>query len=286
MTIHRSAPARLVPGAHLFRGTDGAWRVVDPTGRFFRLRSESSLLSELQPLLHGRVQSCHALDDAQTAGAIDALNRQGFVAQPEPDDPPDLHTWTVLVESDTPVGDRVVSLLGPHVTVVRGPVEAAGDLRPDLAVSCAGWLPDSRWLATDEVLRSAQAPWHRCHAEGRCWVIGPITVPGRTATYSDTRSRILAAARRADELAGHWSYLDAGVCLPPVPELSAGAVAVIAGLMVADILAVLAGEPVPSEGYQLIFDPRTSELARHPVLPLPPVWSSPTAYGASAAPRL
>lgn len=275
MTIGRTAPSRLASGAHLFRGTDGAWRVVDPTGQFFRLRSESPLLSELQPVLHGRAPASPTLDDAQTARAIDALRRQGFIASP--DDPPNLRPSTVLIESDTPVGDRVASLLDPYVTVMRGPLGSAGELPPDLSVSCAGWLPDSRWRATDEVLRSAGAPWHRCHAEGRRWVIGPITIPGRTATYGDTRSRILAASRRADELAGHWSYLDAGVCLPPVPELPPGAVAVVAGLIVADILAVLAGEPAPSEGYQLIFDPITSEVARHPVLPLPPVWSSPRA---------
>ena len=280
MTIR---PSRLIPGAHLFRGTDGAWRVVDPTGRFFRLRSESPLLSKLRPLLHGGVQSRRTLDSAQTARAIDALERQGFVA--EPDDPPDLFPCTVLLEGDTAVGDRLASLLSPRVTVERGPLEAAGDPWPDLAISCAGWLPDRRWQATDEVLRSVGVPWHRCHAEGRRWVIGPISMPGQTATYSDTRSRILAAARQAEELAGHWAYLDAGVCLPPVPELPAGVVGVVAGLMVADILAVLAGQPVPSEGYQLVFDPLTSEVTRHPVLPLPPVWSSQTA-SVAGAPRL
>lgn len=283
MSSLQPAPPRLVAGAHLFLGADGAWRYVDPTGRFFRLRSEGTVLSELQPLLHGGVESCPGLDDAQTTQAVDALNRQGFVALP--DDPSPLpDTCTVLVESDTAVGDQVISLLEPYVTVVQAPLEAADDLRPDHCVSCVGWLPDLRWRAVDGVLRSVGASWHRCYAEGRLWVIGPMTVPGRTATYSDTRGRILAAASRADELAGHWSYLDAGQCLPPVPELSTGAVAVIAGLMVADILAALASKPIPSEGYQLAFDPRTSELARHPVLPLPPVWSSPATSAAPAAP--
>lgn len=282
MAILPHVPPRLVAGAHLFLGGDGAWRYVDPTGQFFRLRSDGPVLSELQPLLHGWAQSCPGLDDTQTAQAVDALSRQGFVSRS--DNPPTLpDTCTVLVESHTPVGDRVISLLDPHVTVVQGPLEAAGDLRPDLCVSCVGWLPDLRWRAVDEVLRSAGASWHRCHAEGRLWVIGPITIPGRTATYSDTRGRILAAASRADELAGHWSYLDAGQCLPPVPGLSAGAVAIVAGLMVADILAALASEPVPSAGYQLTFDSRTSEMARHPVLPLPAVWSSQTTSAAPAA---
>lgn len=284
MTIRQHAPSRLVAGGHLYRGHDGAWRVADPTGQFFRLRSGSPLLSELQPLLHGHAQSCPTLDAARTARAIDALDRQGFVAQPK--DPPDLRMFTVLVEGDTPVGDQVVPLLDRHVTVERGPLETAGNVRPDLVISCAGWLPDSRWRSTDELLRSEGAPWHRCYAEGRRWVIGPIAIQGRTATYRDTRSRILAAAGQADELAGHWSYLDAGACLPPVPELAPGASAIVAGLMVADVLAVLAGQSVPSEGCQLVFDPLTSEVTRHPVLPLPPVWSSQTAYVAPATSRL
>ncbi|HKR50640.1 MAG TPA: hypothetical protein VJT72_13890 [Pseudonocardiaceae bacterium] len=116
-------------------------------------------------------------------------------------------------------------------------------------------------------------PRSRDVLDGRHWVLGPLSWPGRTAGYADTRSRILAAAAHADELQEYWNYLDSAGWLPPVPVTPAGTSVVVVGLLIADILAALSGEDMPSEGNQVLVDIRTCRVERHPVRALPVVWA-------------
>lgn len=48
---------------------------------------------------------------------------------------------------------------------------------------------------------------------------------------------------------------------------------VVAGLLIADVLAALSGEDMPNEGNQVLVDIQTCRVERHPVLALPAVWA-------------
>jgi hypothetical protein len=162
-------------------------------------------------------------------------------------------------------------LLGNSVTVRTGGISPDGVAASQFVISCAGWLPDARWQEIDRWCQREKVPWHMCYAEGRKFYIGPCALPGATASYADTRARRLAACGLADELLAFWSYLDAGTDLPPVPWPGAGGIAIIAGLLATDVLAHLAGQTLPSEGFQVAFDPATASIQYHPVLLLPEI---------------
>jgi hypothetical protein len=96
-----------------------------------------------------------------------------------------------------------------------------------------------------------------------------MAVPGSTASYEDVRGRRLAACGVPEELLGYWRYLDSTTAAPPVPWPSAGATAMVAGLIVHDILTWRDTATAAAQGFQLCVDPATSAVSRHPVLPLP-----------------
>ncbi|GAA1017942.1 hypothetical protein Aple_026770 [Acrocarpospora pleiomorpha] len=266
----------IAPGHHLYLGPDGAWRSCDEHERFARLSGPAALLERM------RDQAYQGGNDQELEPLAAVLRERGVLAMvPEVAE----RELRVCVSGDGPVALHVARLLEGVVTVlVDGDPDAA-----DVLVACAGWLPDERWQRIDAVGRV----WHRCHVEGTRLVLGPMTVPGRTASYRDLRGRRLAAAPLPDELAGLWSYLDAGatdagatdagatgvgamgvgaagaVSLPPVPWPNVGAVALAAGLLVNDVLTWRATGLPASGSYQLVVDPATGGLDRHPVLPLP-----------------
>ncbi|WP_326631823.1 YcaO-like family protein [Nonomuraea fuscirosea] len=214
----------LAPGYHLYRGPDGFWRCYGPDDRVLRIRSEQPPTPE----------------------------ELGLLA--EEHDPVPLGDRVVHVEGDNPVADQVVELLQPHVKVIRGVLQSAAGV--DLVIACAGWLPDARWLDLDRIC--GEVPWHRCHAEGTRFFLGPCT-----KSYAEVRARRLAAARLPEETLAHWRHLETADELPPVPWPSPGGVAVIAGLLVDDVLAHLSGQPVPSGDCQLAV--AGAEITRHPV---------------------
>jgi len=181
----------------------------------------------------------------------------------------DLRSRVVGIEGDGPIASMVADLLGPVTTVARTSLDPETLAGLDAAVSCTGWLPDAHWQRIDRWCLAAGVAWHRCYSEGGRFHVGPLLVPERTAGYADTRARRLAAARLPDELRGLWAYLDAGGPMPPVPWPDPGGVAVVAGMLVADVLAHLSGRPVPGGDQQLEVDPATLGVTRHAVLPLP-----------------
>ncbi|HKR48690.1 MAG TPA: hypothetical protein VJT72_03750 [Pseudonocardiaceae bacterium] len=198
------------------------------------------------------------------------LEQQGLLV--ESSETVDFSARNVLIEGDTPITEFLAYLLKPYTSVVTGTITADVVSDFDIVISCAGWLSDHRWCVVDELCQSAGVSWHRCYAESRFWVLGPMSLPGRTASYADTRARILAATPHSEELRDHWRYLDAELYLPPVPWPSAGALALVAGLVASDVIAALSGNRIPSDGEQIVVDPLTSTIERHPVLPLPAVW--------------
>ncbi|GIH22708.1 hypothetical protein Aph01nite_10180 [Acrocarpospora phusangensis] len=236
---------RLAPGHHRYPGPDGVWRHYAPDEQVTLVHAPDDRLRTLQ---RGAVP-----DDAELVAAL--RERGILVAEPATET---TAASVVHVLGGNPVADLTALLLEPHTKVVRGPLGGA----PDMVVACAGWLPDQEWLAVDRWCGERGIAWHRCHAEGLRFHVGPCTVP-----YAEVRARRIAAARLPDELLAHWTYLEEGET-PPVPWPSPGGSAVIAGLIVNDVLAVLAGHPAPGAGCQIAVEPDASGVTRHPVLPL------------------
>lgn len=262
---------RVAPGHHLYPGADGVWRWSAPGDRFLRLNAPDVLLRRLQLVLDGRLALEEAMLDAHGdmtfAELVEGFQQRGLLVRPTGTE--GVAGRRVHVEGDNPVARLTADLLAGHVKVSRGPVDGEGLCGVDLLVSCAGWLPDARWRRVDRWCGEHQVAWHRSHAEALTFSVGPCWVPGRTATYAETRARRLAAAGLPDELLAHWVHLDGGRDLAEVPWPSPGGVALIAGSLVGDVLAHLAGDPLPSGGHQLQIDPADGSIRRHPVLPLP-----------------
>jgi hypothetical protein len=281
--------ARLAPAHHLYEAADGVWRLCAPSDRFTKIRAPGRLLARLQRVLHGlaplddALEGCDGDDRDVIVALLDGFERRGLLAA-DAQTPGPPAGRTVHVEGDTPVAACVVDLLEPQVTVSRGPLEGAVG-EADMLVACAHWLPDARWVQIDRLCTERMVPWHMCYAEGDLLYVGPFSLPGRTASYADTRARRLAAAGAPDELESYWSYLDRGHDLPPVPWPSAGGCALVAGIIVADVLGHLCGDAVPSEGYQLGIDPRRALVGRHPVLALPSLDGGPAGAGGGGEPR-
>lgn len=262
----RSDRIRLAPGHHLYRGADGAWRCAVPGDRFLRLRGPDTVLRHAQQVLYG-VAVSNGPPESLVAPFVDGLAERGLL-----DTAPaatDLRSRVVGIEGDGPIASMVADLLGPVTTVARTSLDPETLAGLDAAVSCTGWLPDAHWQRIDRWCLAAGVAWHRCYSEGGRFHVGPLLVPERTAGYADTRARRLAAARLPDELRGLWAYLDAGGPMPPVPWPDPGGVAVVAGMLVADVLAHLSGRPVPGGDQQLEVDPAALGVTRHAVLPLP-----------------
>ncbi len=278
----------LAPGHLMYSGVDGVWRCALPDDRFLRLRGPEAVMRHARSVLHGHggerpgpaAGAAEAGLDAVDASGPSArllepfyagLEARGLVVNGPPGGADILPARTVLVEGDgNPVAAMVAGLLQARVTVVEGrlELETPGAMaEADVVISCAGWLPDARWLEVDRWCARAGVAWHRCHVEGTRVELGPMLIPGRTATYADTRARRLAASRVPDELRALWAYLDAAEGLPAVPWPDQGGVPIVAGLLVADVLAYLSGKPVPSLDHRLSV--AAPEITRHPVLPLP-----------------
>jgi hypothetical protein len=178
---------------------------------------------------------------------------------------------SVHVNGQNPIAEMVSSLPRPHVQVSRGDVDEATIYRSDALVACAGWLPDSEWRQVDAWCRQHGTPWHNSYVEGTRCYLGPLYLPGKSASYEDTRSRRLAASAAPDELRALWRYLAQGHGLPAVAWPADSGSAVVAGFLVSDLLMALGSGHVPTLGWQLEIDLATATITRHPVLPIPNV---------------
>ncbi|MEU3844134.1 hypothetical protein AB0E88_29435 [Streptomyces sp. NPDC028635] len=267
---------RIAPGHHLYPGPDGNWRHSAPDGRFTRIRGPHALLSSARRDAYGAASPAAADHPGrESAHALRTALRERGVLIADDDERSTGTTaesgtapWNVHIEGDNPVAHAVAALLPPGARVATGRLDEDAVRAADTVVSCAGWLPDAHWQHVDEWCARHSTSWHRCHAEGLRFVLGPMCVPGRTVGYADTRGRLLAAADLPDELAAHWSYLD-GDALPPVPWPGPGVTAVLAGLLVGDLLHRRDKGVPAARDTQLVVDPATLATDRHRVLPLP-----------------
>lgn len=265
----------LAPGHHLYATDDGAWRVALPQDRFVRISGDPSALSAFQRLVHGVAEpgtqpreEAEALAHLRDLFAARELLRRDTTpaAQPRSDRP----TAHVENEGDSPLGRVVAGLLESVATVVQGPVDEDAVRSADVIVSCAGWLPDARWRELDSWCAAHGTAWHRLHAEDVRFFLGPLTVPGRTASYEDLRGRRLAACDMAEELLRHWAYLeDPDQAKPAVSWPDEAGLAVIGGLLAHDVLTYLrTGTPAVVDR-EVEVEVSTARVVHHPVLALP-----------------
>jgi hypothetical protein len=260
------------PGYQIYPAADGSWRYATPGEKFVRISGPDRLLRMVQEMAAGA--SVASEDTAPALGELVAALRQRGVLAAEPAPRPPSHPGRVHVAGENPVAAAVAAALRPHAEVTTGAVDEDAVAGTQVLVSAAGWLPDARWRQIDQWCAEHRTAWHRVHAEGTRFALGPFFLPGRTAGYADTRARRLAACPVADELLELWRFLDGDDPKPPVRWPRSN---LLASLVVEDVLRWLDGEDVPSLGHQLLVDPDTAEISRHPVLPLPAVAERPAA---------
>lgn len=270
MPTYRQEPLVIPPGCHLYQTPAGGWRAAAPGDRFFTVRGPSEALRQVQADVHGVPGAAgHDRSDEIRSFLRRAVEpAAGTDAQP-PVEPCAAGARTVQIEGDNPIAEQLAILVEPHARVTTGPLDDPAVTAADIVVSVAGWLPDARWLALDQLCVRHTTPRHSVYLEGDAVVIGPLYRPGATASYSDVRGRRLAASSSPDELLALWAYLDGEQPKPPAPWPVIPWAVVAAGIVAADVLAVLAGTQGPTEGFQVLVRPATAEVARHRVLPLP-----------------
>ena len=260
----------LAPGHHLYPGDDGEWRFSAPHDRFVRVTGDPSTLAAFQRVVHGAAPSAEARTDADPEAF--AQLSELFAARDllDPDSPAATTTTLIAIEGEAPLCRAVARLLEGTAQVVQCPLDEDAVRAADVAISCAGWLPDAHWRQLDTWCAAHGTAWHRLHVEDVRFFLGPLTVPGRTACYEDLRGRRLAACGMADELLQHWAYLDDPVQpAPPVPWPGAAGQAVLAGLLAHDVLSYLrTGTPAIANA-ELEVDLAPVRVVPHQVLPLP-----------------
>lgn len=240
----------LRPGHHLYPTPDG-WRCALPGDRYLRINGPEEALRAFQSAAPG---------NADVDSLRQAFEAQGLLAAPPPVRTPP----RVLLRGEGPVADALAAALSPWAPRRDGPLDEV-----DVLVDCAGWLPDARWRALDDACAAAGVAWHRCHAEGTSWLVGPLTVPGQSPSYTDLRGRRLAASGVPDELTHHWAWLDDPVSAPPLPDPGPGVAAVVAGLLADEIATWWRTCVAGPVGYQTEVATDPLRVTRHPVLALP-----------------
>ncbi|MGQ9829027.1 MAG: hypothetical protein ACUVSW_14295 [Roseiflexus sp.] len=259
-------------GYHLYPDDSGGWMLATPDDQFMRLRVPPEQIVALLPVFDGHVAPQEGLQGEPAAPLIAVLEqfeRQGLLEAVGPPDGPEPLSGSVLISGANPLAAMVHDLLAQAgVRVQREVQPGLPKTTPDLLVSCADWLPDTHRLQLDAWCRAQRVAWHTCYAEGTRFYLGPLFIPGQAPSYADARAHRRAAAPFHDELLACWRYLEGGR-VPPVRWPNTGGLAMLAGALVADVLAALAGQSPPSLGYQLAFDPASGAWQHHPVLPLP-----------------
>lgn len=267
-----TSPLRLRAGHHLYPGPDGQWYLYRPGQEFIRLRVPAGRAAALASVLQGTVPVPDFPDPAGLDELLDRFEAAGMLA------PADSARGgasaagagsTVAVTGRNPLAAEVARLLSAAGVEVRRGHHPVLEPHLDALVSCAGWLPDSAWRDLDSWTAEQAIGWHMVYAEGDHFYLGPPARGSGSPRYADVRARRLAAASAPEALRAYWAYLEAGGPVPPVVWPGPGVVAVIAGLLVTDVLAMLAGRPVPGADYQVEVHAETLATCRHPVLALP-----------------
>jgi hypothetical protein len=256
---------RLQPNCHFFRLPDGGWRLHTPEGKFIRLRI-TPLQGELLAQIFDGKLSLTIEQDSSIEKLLELFQNQGFLTLEKA---AILPCQTVLVFGENRLAEQVSKLLQTTANVMQQADFSLPKDKPDFVVACADWLPDAAWQKLDAWCESQNVSWLMAYREGRRYVIGPLSVPGETASYRDTSARRLAATHYPEELAGYWSYLNENGAKLPLPTTTEAELAVVAGTIVGLVKLKLESQPTVEVSDQLIYDPTTLSWERHPVLPVP-----------------
>lgn len=253
-------PLRPAPTTHVFRAGDDL--VIYAGGDDFIVPDlEQDQLEALHALVEGRLTParCTAFEPEVLRSLLAELTEEGVLAEQE--EALGVRGRTVSVLGDNPLAEAVRALFGEAGVKDVDPGSA------EAVVACTGWLTDRAWCDLDAQLHEAGTPWHRAHGDGLSFFLGPLTVPGSSAGYRDTRRRLLAATDADDLLAGLWAHWD--TTRSPYPWPGPGVLAATAGTLVTDVLALFSGAPTAATRHQTRV--RCSDLHRthHPVLPVP-----------------
>lgn len=266
-------PDALAAGVSLIDTPDGRHLVAAPDGTFTELRLDDEQWRALRHRLGrpGEGSAPDAADDAvhqRVQVAVEHLRREGLLDDDRLGASPPRSVEVVAWPGATVVADAIATLLTLEGVTAR--IAAAPD-RPvppgpaDVVVACAAHLPDEAWLELDDELQVAGTPSHRCWIEGTAARIGPLSVPGRSASYSDLRARRLAASSWPDELLATWRTPPISPC-PWTHAAAASAAAAVVG----DLLASRRGQvPDAVAASWRELDLPTRRWSAHPVLPLP-----------------
>ncbi len=275
---------RLRLGVHLFQGDAGRLLIRTPLDEFVRLQADPMAVRGVlaafgMPVLPGDAASTDATPSAEAAGVralLDAFVEQGFA---EPDDAA-ADERVALAAADVtiasvprnPIAEAVCALLSKAGVARVRLIDTMAPLDLDdthLRIECAAWLPDARWRELDRQCAIRRRAWLGCYGEGPRFFVGPFAHPGGEASYEDLRARRLAASRAPEELAAHWAFLDRHGHTLPLPWPNAGAISVLAGVLVADAITFLSGGAPATDGWQFGFEPRRLRWSHHPVLAVP-----------------
>lgn len=264
-----SWPRRLRAGHHLFLAEDGGWLLLQPDGVFVRLHLPATRVAAVADHLLAPEPAEEA--EPAVAELLAIFAERGLLAPAGGPAAILPQRRNIAIDGEGPVAAALFPLLAAE-GLLPVALDPRGELPSGLSLiaSCAGWLPDLHWQAIAASCRERGIAWHGCHAEGERFYLGPCWLPGHplTASYPDVRARRLAAEMHPDGLEAYWRYAEKGPT-PPVPWPGAGAIAMLAGAMAADIAAWARGEDPPSLGFQLAFDAARLDWRRHPVLPVP-----------------
>ncbi|QOC93438.1 hypothetical protein [Micromonospora craniellae] len=261
-------PVRLNPNVTVFSGPTDRLIVHFGGDEFVVLELPEHQVAALSGLLVGErtgTDAAAAFDDGELDAILAEMAAEGVIAAPVGPVPPQA-LGRVRVLGD----NAVATAVREHLAAAGARLLAGAELTgTDVLVDCAGWLPDARWRALDRRCTEAAIAWHRCYGDATSFVVGPFTVPGVSATYRDTRARLLAATDVPDLPTALWAYLDTRGPDTPFPWPATPAIATVAALLAADVTAYLAGAQPPHLGIQSVFDLARHRWNHHQVLPLP-----------------
>jgi len=269
---------RLRPGAHLFRHADDCWILCTPAEEFARISLPEDIAAAFEAFMGGaRIPTADITSSSEFGDVLDALYEEGLLAPVMPEGALGaVRAHRILLVGDNPLARVIADLFRASGAEVRESTTAAVD-PPDLdgidcIVAASGWLPDAEWVHLDEWCESAAKPWHRAYIEGERVYLGPLSVPGVSASYRDLRLRRIAASPWPEELQAHWRALDTGIGIGEVDWPDHPTQAAAAAALVRDVLGCLNGGEagvVPGTVGQMEFDSAAWTWRIHPVLPIP-----------------
>jgi hypothetical protein len=258
--VPRRATERVVDGVGLHRGPDGAWRRTGPVEELLRITGPDEPVAAVADWLTRGAPS-----DAPD-GVLEVARALGLLTPATPQ-----ACGPVAIVGSGPVADETRRVLAAEGLDVRAGSDAERLGPAGVVVVVDPVQRDAAWQELDVRLRAAGVPWHRAFRDGRRWVVGPFWTGPGDAGYVDHRIRRLAADPHPDELEARWRA-DPPV-LPLAPPTGSGThavAAIMAGWLAADVVALDAGARPAGVDTEVLLDPVTGVVERHPVLAVPP----------------